>query len=357
MISMKEQIKILVNTPDINKIGGVANFYKGLNGKFTLDVKYNYIGGSSQSRFSSICFLRDYLIFIFKLIKIRPDIVHINPSLDKKAVIRDSLFLIVSRMFGKKVLVSWHGWNEKYQDVIDLKYKSRFSKIFNKAQAFTVLCSDFKNKLEEWGISKPVYLETTMFDDMLIEHFDITKKEYNGGILFFSRVEKEKGIYLALDAYSMLKDQNVHFVIAGTGTELERVKAYVNAKSIPNVKFTGYVTGKDKALCLKENNIYVLLSETEGMPISTLEAMAFGLAVVTTPVGGIKDLFINGTMGYMTDSKNPKDYADIFDKLLKDKNKLKEISEYNHYYAVSKFKASNVAARLEIIYLKLHQQK
>jgi glycosyltransferase involved in cell wall biosynthesis len=343
--------RILLNTPDINKPGGVANFYLGLNGKFKDEVIYNFIGGSSKKSFFVFNLIADYFRFMVKIFKLKPSIIHINPSLDRKSLLRDSVFILIAKFFGKKLLISWHGWQLKTERSISDKHKSLFRFFFGKADGMTVLSGDFKNTLLSWGIKCEIYVETTLFEDSLIEGLDIHNKQLNNDILFLSRVEEKKGIYVVIDSFAELsKEIDCSLTIAGSGSELEKTKNYVNDRKIKNIRFAGYVTGESKISLFNNNSVFILPSHTEGMPISMLEAMAFGLAVVSRPVGGIKGFFENGKMGYITDSLDSKDYHNILKGLFADKEKLKEISVFNHNYAIDKFSASKVAARFSKIY-------
>src|SRR5690606_39046507 len=113
-------------------------------------------------------------------------------------------------------------------------------------------------------------------------------------ILFLSTVNKNKGIYEAILGYEIIKENfsNVSFEIGGDGPELENIKTLVNKKKMQDVTFSGYLTGKQKIKAFLNADIYVFPSFSEGMPISILEAMASGLPIITTEVGGIKDFFI-----------------------------------------------------------------
>ena len=78
--------------------------------------------------------------------------------------------------------------------------------------------------------------------------------------------------------------------------------------------------------------------------------MAFGLPVVTRPVGGLVDFFENGKMGEMVDSFEAEDFVPMVGKYLNDKELTKHTSAYNHEYAKKYFLASQVASRMEKIF-------
>lgn len=350
------KLKVLVNTPNINKIGGVANFYQSLNGKFSNEIKYNYIGGSSKKSNFVLNLFWDYVKFVFTLIIFRPSLVHLNPSLDKKSILRDAVYVLISKLFFRKILIYWHGWQTKVEDDITKKHSKIFRIIFNLADSQCVLASDFKNTLLSWGFSKPIYLETTIFNDSILNNFDLQNKPYdNPVLLFLSRIEESKGIFIALESFKVIsKDLKCKMLVAGTGEDLEKAKKFVNDNKIENVEFLGFISGDEKNKIIQNSTInFFPTFYGEGMPISILESMACGSIIITRPVGGIKDFFINDKMGYTLESKDPEDYVEILRNLLNAPEKIRVISEFNHKYALENFKASKVVKRIENIYSKI----
>ena len=91
------------------------------------------------------------------------------------------------------------------------------------------------------------------------------------------------------------------------------------------------------------------------MPNSVLEAMAFGLPIITRPVGGIADFFENSHHGFITKSRDPSVFANYIEKLISNKVLYKKSSLYNYKYAQENFLASKVAKVLEKIYREVQQ--
>lgn len=83
------------------------------------------------------------------------------------------------------------------------------------------------------------------------------------------------------------------------------------------------------------------------MPTVVLEAMAFGLPILTRNVGGLVDFFQNDKMGFITDSLEPKDFADAMVPYIKDKELARKVGAYNAQYAKEHFMASSVARQIE----------
>lgn len=346
-------MKVLINTPKLNCMGGIANYYFNLKELFVNDVKYNFIGGKGNSRFKIFFLLFNYLKFIYLIIIYNPRIVHLNPSLDETSNLRDAIYLLIAKLFNKKVLVFWRGWKLSVEKRINGNYKVLFIYIYNKADAFCVLSSYFKEKLSSWGIEKPIFLETTLVSDQLFDRINIMNKTYDKiRLLFLSRIRKEKGIFEVIEVFRILskKYNNVELLIAGDGPEFNTIKKSVEQFDDAKIRLLGYIRGEKKIEILTKCNIFILPSYTEGMPNCILEAMAFGNCIITRPVGGIKDFFMNEKMGYITDSINPVVFASLIEKLILNPQLMRQISQFNYYYAKSNFMASKVAARIENIY-------
>lgn len=344
-------MKIIINTPDTSMLGGVANHYKGLRPYWKHDVHYNHIG-SRQKIPGFIAFPFDIIKFIIKLIIGRYDLIVLNPSLTAQSLVRDGVFLSISRIFPAKVIVFFHGWEPDVAEKITRKPKL-FSWTYNKADTIIVLASAFKKQLVDWGIHKPIQLTTTKFDDRLIQGRDICAREHVGTLLFLARIEKEKGIFTTLDTLKILQAAfpNLRLKVVGNGGALEEATRYAIDNEIQNVEFCGMLTGDKLSEAFMQSDIYLLPTwHGEGMPTSVLEAMAFGLPVITRPVGGVCDFFIDGKMGSLLESKDPTDFAMAIKKLLENKDKLSEVSAFNINHAHDKFSASKVILELERIF-------
>ena len=153
-----------------------------------------------------------------------------------------------------------------------------------------------------------------------------------------------------MDAIKILqeKDKNIKFRVAGIGGELEKARQYAIDNNIA-ADFLGNISGDTLINEFKKANLYILPSHSEGMPTSVLEAMAFGLPVISRPVGGLCDFFENGKMGQLIDSLNPEEYAEAIENYINDKQLLKDTAESNHCYAKKHFMASRVARKIEEI--------
>ena len=81
--------------------------------------------------------------------------------------------------------------------------------------------------------------------------------------------------------------------------------------------------------------------------------MAFGLPVITRPVGGIKDFFINGVHGFIAESKSVDVFVELVKQLITDVELFNKISLHNYSFAKEYFIGSKVALRVQAVYSEL----
>lgn len=342
-------MKILIVTPSFSLLGGVANHFSGLRDYWQCSVEHVYYG--KRKRIPALIMLPiDWTIFLIKLLFRRPDFVLINPSLRRYQITRDAVYLITARVLRIKTLCFFHGWDEQLASKLE-RNPRLFKSIYNKSSLILVLASQFRNSLIKMGFSCPIELTTTKVNDKLVEGFSIenSKQSRVKEILFLARIIKPKGIYIAIDAFKILlkNDPDLKFRVVGDGPELENVKKYVLNQNIENIIFTGALSGDSLKQQFENTQLSVLPSSSEGMPTSILESMAFGMPIVTSPVGGLIDFFENGKMGFLVQNLDAKSYAKAMQKIINDQELFSTISTYNFHYAHNRFLASKVATELE----------
>ena len=347
---------ILILTPDKNARGGITNFYIILKKYFPSNFIYLYRGARNfpfkkSFLLESIRIINDYLKFTFYLICKNIALVQTSTSLYNKSVIRDGIYILLAKLFRKKVIVYYHGWNINYSNKLSNNWL--FKNIYFKADAFILLTQLAKKSLIEWGYKKKIYISSTAVNEDLIKDIneDFLRKKYNNSnneirLLFLARIEKEKGIYELIYTYELLKNKYkyIKLMIAGDGREEKNIKRLVSERKIENVEYLGFVEGQSKISAYRNCHIYLFPSYSEGMPTSVLEAMACGLPVITTAVGGLVDFFKSNTNGFMLEvPPKHKDFATCIDILLNNESLMLDISLNNHKYALENFLVSKIA--------------
>lgn len=359
--------KTLVLVPDLSLSGGVSNYYRTLRLDREDNISYFVINkGGKQGTIATIFrLINNYISFSFKVLKEGIQTVVINPSLDQgKSFHRDLVYVLLSCLLRRKTIVFFRGWLNSYEEKIrQSRLKSfLFRQSYAKADHFIVLGGLFKKKLIGLGVpeAKSFFIETTVADSTFLKEFDLQRKldSYKKKLvlLFLARVEKEKGLYIAIDAFhEFLKtypEREASFLIAGDGLDLAAVKDYVEKNRIPNVVFLGNVKAEHKKKVLLESHIMILPSlDGEGLPNSILEGMLYGMPVLSRVTGGIPDIISQGENGYLTESLQSSTFADFLSRLSTDCNLYQNIAAKNHTLAKERFTSEKVKERM----LKLYQ--
>lgn len=108
---------------------------------------------------------------------------------------------------------------------------------------------------------------------------------------------------------------NLEFRVAGDGSERKFLEGEIERHQLGNFKLLGFTA--DPQFALERFDIFVLTSTKEGFPYSILEAMAAGLPVVATAVGGVGEAVIDSETGYLVPAKDPKALAEKIAELIK----------------------------------------
>lgn len=233
-------------------------------------------------------FCKGWILFILNL----PfyDIVHIHTS-EPPSAIRKCLFMWWSKLWKKKVIVHFHAFspettiNGKYQKV----YKYLFSHA-NKVIVLSQLWEKYVNETFHLG-DKIQVIYNPCTTEILPEKY--TKQNI---ILYAGTVNARKGYTDMIKAFAKIAFQypNWEIVFAGNG-EIENGTTLAKELGIDSqTQFLGWISGKDKDKIFKEASIFCLPSYAEGFPMAVLDAWAYGLPVITTPVGGIPDIAKDG---------------------------------------------------------------
>jgi glycosyltransferase involved in cell wall biosynthesis len=361
---IKNNQTVLITCPHPHVEGGVTNYFAALKKHYSVDVELFFLG-SRSSRETVPDKMRNLLADINSFRKRLAErkeqlgVIHINPSFKYAALLRDGLNLGIAKRRNYRVVVLIHGWSPRFMRFVDRYFRGPFFHMYNQADAFIVLAEEFRDIFRKWGFQQPIYLETTPVDDSLLDGFKIEEKlqRYNSdkcmNILFLSRIEKEKGIGESIETLRLLlqSGRNVRLIVAGDGSYMSHAKRIAKAGGVADrVDFLGFIKGEQKKESFMMSDLYLFPSYSEGMPTSVLEAMGFGLPVVTRPVGGLKDFFFDGQFGHITERKDPEYLAHLVDRILFNQEVWKGMSSAAHEYARAHFMASQVAKRIEKIY-------
>lgn len=173
-------------------------------------------------------------------------------------------------------------------------------------------------------------------------------------ILFSGRLTHEKGVNYLIKAIKLLKDSNFSLIllVCGDGPEKEKLQKLVDDLNLDrDIKFLGFIPwGKKLFEIYTKSDIFILPSLSEGVPKVLLEAMARGLPIIATNVGGIPDIINHMENGILIPPKSPEAIAEAVKLLVKNEELRRKIIK-NGYNFVKEHTIDKQAKFIsEIIY-------
>jgi len=172
-------------------------------------------------------------------------------------------------------------------------------------------------------------------------------------ILSVAEVNKNKNYHTMLKTVASLVKNNpkIKYISCGTGVLLDEMKEQVKKYKLEkNVQFLGY--RKDINKIMQISDVFFHQSYREGLPVSIMEAMYFGLPVVASKIRGNRDLVDNEKGGFLTNPEDVLTQADCIQKILSNENLSKLMSQYNQE-KVKPFFIENVRQELKSIYTEI----
>lgn len=181
-----------------------------------------------------------------------------------------------------------------------------------------------------------VYIpNSSEFDNITILQKDFS----NFRVLYVGRGTSEKRVHLVAEIAKEVhaKDNSIQFIIAGD------VSGAVNEKKFPFIKFMGNVADAQELKQLYiSSSIVLITSSTEGFPLAVIEGMAYGCAIIATPVGDIPEHVRQNENGFLFSTVENEQQiidegANFILQLKQDAELLKKMGENNIRYAQEHF--------------------
>lgn len=233
--------------------------------------------------------------------------VHFNFAFSKASVLRDAPLVFVAKLFKKKMLMHLHGG-----EFLMLQPPPKWMRFLIKTSMGTktpaiVLSQAEKTAVEQKYKLTNVFVLPNSVDIAAAKQFKRCRQAATPlQLLFIGRICVSKGMAHIYNGLKILKEQNIAFTffLAGTGPDekeyVEKFAALLGKQFV----FKGVVFGEAKTVLFKNCDVFLLPSLFEGLPMSLLETMSFGLVPLVTDVGSIKYAVTNGENGIML-GQNP----------------------------------------------------
>lgn len=227
--------------------------------------------------------------------KIQPDIVHCHSS---KA---GFVGRIAAKLCGVPAIFTAHGW--AFTEGVSQKKQYAYKNIEKMIAKWTrkIICvSEYDRELALKAMPKYKNKLVTIHNGIPIKNIYRQNDDNRFNLVMIARFSPPKNQQAVIKAFNKLCEEGlkIHLTFVGDGPNFMLVKQLANQLNLSkNIEFLG--TRTDIEEILSKQDIFLLISNWEGFPISVLEAMRSGLPVIASDVGGVRESVIDGVNGFL----------------------------------------------------------
>lgn len=344
-------MKVLVIGPDpVRSQGGMATVIantlrsESLNGCCDIDMYSSFVDGGM---------FRRALHSVSKELAFRPgsyDIYHVHMC-SGTSTWRKMRYVKKLGRDARKVVLHIHGAEyHEFYDACSSAQKKRIKDLCASVGRVVVLSEEWRDFFIARSICDPGKL-VVLYNAVEIPDEGIDAYE-NRNVLFMGRLAERKSpdVLMRAAVEVLRRFPDTRFYFGGDG-DVARYRSMAETLGIANAcDFVGWVNGPAKHELIQRCSVYCLPSRNEGMPMSVLEAMSYGLATIATPVGGVPRVIEDGRNGLLVPVGDYERLAAALLRFLGDSDLRKRIGMQGRRDMQSSFGMRAYAEKLAAVY-------
>lgn len=278
------------------------------------------------------------------------DIVHIHMSSDM-SFFRKWFIFKYSKWKKNKTIIHIHsGEIDRFYNNSNKYLKKSFVSMLESTDGVIVLTQTWKKFIQTISSNQNIYVLHN--GSSLYKFSGKVNDESKIVVLCMGRLGANKGTYDLVEAFEKALKiiPDLQLILGGDG-DVDQVRENVSKMGLKeHVAVPGWIAGEEKTRIFKSCDIYALPSYNEGLPGSILEAMAVGVPIISTPVGGIPEAVIENRNGFLI---TPGDVDSLCGKIVElgQNKKLREkMGRESQKIIKEKFEINSIVGRLGEIY-------
>lgn len=354
----KTRVVIVAPSLDVSKnvsgVSAVTRFIINHNMKCTYSHFQQGKGDDEVGKLSAVIrLLRTYREWARLLKRGDFDILHYNFPLDALSVVRDFFFIRLAYRMGKRMVIHIHGGLYLFEPKKPFLVRALLNRIFSWRLSFIVLSHRERERLEQDYRVGDVHVLPNCVeipDDIAFQNRPVKDSLH---FLYLGRIEPNKGMDYLYEAMEKWKTMDANFVLhmagieQGTSAYVERFQQLLGSRFV----YEGVVSGEGKTNLLKRCQVFLLPSLYEGLPMSMLECMAYGMVPVVTNVGSIGEYVENGRNGFLIETKDAEAIVDALQRLKQEPSMRNAMSEAARATILASCSPQQYIAELNKIYV------
>lgn len=330
--------------------GGVATVIKTMKTMpFWQEYSCYWLGTQIQRNYLWKIVYATKAAIIAAAIMWRYDIIHFHTTPDRLGLLIQMPELLLAKLFKKKIVIEIHVGNQLNAHTGNQLFKW----VLRKANLIVLLAKHweqlFKDKYTD------INVPTAVLYNACKTQFPTSVQDKEKSIIMAAYFNSNKAPDLLLQAWAKIKDKYPDWKITMMGNgEVEHFKEMTHQMGLDNcVSFPGYITGKEKEDYWRKASIYCMCSYNEGFPMVVLEAWAHGIAVITTPVGGLPDVIEEGKNCLTFPFGNVEILAEKLELLIENEQLRYKLAEYSRQFVKDTFSIEKIDKDIINIYQSL----
>ena len=333
--------------------GGISSmvnvyFAHGLFERWNAEYLETHRDGSKAQK--ALKAARAWLAFMARLATASVALLHVHIASDA-SFWRKALFIVPAHLLRVPYLLHMHGGDFAafYRGRCGPVARAFLRFLYRNAQLVVALSDEWRDALAE---AIPGIRLVVVPNPVEVPTLPAALAALPPRVLYLGVVKEAKGSFDLLRAWPavLAAQPDARLVLAGSG-EIDRARALAAELGVSkSVDTPGWTAGEAKAALLREATLFVLPSHFEALPMAVLEAMAAGLPVVATAVGGIPDVIDNGRDGVLIPLQDTQAIAAALVELLADSDRRRALGTAARRRASETFSADVVVPRIEAIW-------
>jgi len=360
------QVKVLLCGQNPRLPGGMAKYIGALTTyleqvpNITLDyldetsVKRR-AGMDAASKLSSLSEgFRVLRTFQERLAQNRPDVAHLQVAFGL-SVLEKSLMARAARRSGVPAIIHLHGSRlEKQLPAMSEVRRHWLNRSFAPPHRVVVLSDKMQRLAQEaWPAAAITVVPNAVTLMTPLPPFPTSPR-----VGFIGTLMGRKGECDLLEAVARSQDSSYEVIIAGDGPNRTEAEALTSRLGLQKrVRFLGVVDGMAKDIFFREISLLCLPSHAENLPISLLEAMAYGRPVIATEVGGVPEMIEDGKQGWLLAPGQVERLGTILNAAMEDIGEMQRRGERGWQRVAERYTWEAVGPQIEQLYHMLQQRE
>jgi glycosyltransferase involved in cell wall biosynthesis len=310
-----KQAEVIMLGESLRKQGGIVSVQTLILDNIPAQIQMTHqatlVDGSGWQK--AFAFFSTVLSLIGKLATAKVDLLHIHVS-ERGSAFRQAVTTLVGLLFDTPVIMHAHGPEfHLFYAQLPKPVQAGLSWIFRRCAHFIVLSESWRTFYVQTLKLKAEQVTVLPNAVKLPPQVALRQGANPLQFVFFGRIGQRKGAFDLVKAFAQLSPaqrQRAHLILAGDG-EVEELRQQVRDLDLEDqASVLGWVSPEQRDQLLQQADAFVLPSYNEALPMSLLEAMGWGLPVITTPVGGIPELIQSDQNGLLVPPGDIQQLAD-----------------------------------------------